>query len=130
MSHFLTTYELSVARQIKTLSGFSYRIGLVFIDVSTGQQKRVTLNDRVWVRHIKERKDLVPDLSDSFLVGMLQEMLDWPHIQEFKEAELENPTVMVGHPQNKIRHANPTVARAIGLYRLAREQETFNVVSL
>jgi hypothetical protein len=124
MTIMLNAYELSVARRIKSLPDFKYRIGLVFIDTNSGQQKRVTLTDTVWVKHIRERLDLVPDLSDSFLVGMLQSMLGWPEIQTAPDS------VMVGHPQNKVTNKNPTIARAIGLYKLAKQKEAKNVVSL
>ena len=124
MSVFLSPHELSIARGIKSLPGFSYKIGLVFIDTNSGQQKRVTLTDTVWVKHIRERSDLVPDLSDSFLVGMLQSMLGWPEIQAVSDY------VMVGHPSNKVFHKNPVIARAIGLYKLSKSKETLNVTSL
>lgn len=102
-----------MARGIKSLPDFSYRIGLVFIDTGSGQQKRVILNDPVWVNHIKSRADMVPDISDSFLVGMLQNMLDWP----------EEATYTV-------QHKNPVIARSIGLYKLAKRRETLHVISL
>ncbi len=121
MPVMLTPNEISIARKIKSLPGFVYRTGLVFIDLSAGHQKRIVLTDPVWVRHVQTRHDIVPDVSDSFLVGMLQNMLGWPEIKTY-QVEADKVAVMVDHPDNVVKNRNPVIARAIGLYQLALER--------
>ena len=119
MAIMLNQYEVSVARKIKALPGFVCRTGLLFIDLEYGHQKRVTVSHTALVTSIQSNAQLVPDLSDYFLVGMLQEALGWPEIKDSFDLDTKTHTIMVGPADNIVLNKHPTVGRAIGLYNLS-----------